>query len=77
MALSPMFSPTHMTYTGEPIQVICQSEAIDPLYTGIMVTFRSATMGIWTVSKETFEGYVPSREDQMLNVRRYAPIVGA
>lgn len=78
MALSPMFSPTHITYTGDQIEMICESEGIDTLYMKpvLMVTYRSITMSVWTVSKETFEGLVADPQDYERKVRRYAPIVG-
>lgn len=77
MALSPLFSPTHVAYTGEQIEVICESVLMMEGHSlGAAVTFRSPTMGIYTTPRSVFDGVVPDPQDRTRNVRRYAPIVG-
>lgn len=81
MALSPMFSPTHVAYTGEQVEVICESKLMLPndgdYDESMAVTFRSAAMDIWITTRNHFDSMVPDPQDQTREVRRYAPIVGA
>lgn len=78
MALSPLFSPTHRHWTGEQIEVICESVLMmDGHNLGIAVTYRLQSAGsFWTTPKSHFDGYEPDPDDDCGMLRRFTPIVG-
>jgi hypothetical protein len=73
-----MFSPTHVAYTGEQVEVICESTWLIPGKgpNGPAVTLRTETGSYWTVSKEYFDAEIDPMDWRDGPVRRYAPIVG-